>query len=66
MKLTEIQKQLIQLLTKFIKDETSIEGIMLTIKTEKQQEEMIDYIIENKEKIDKKMIITKALDLIKN
>ena len=66
MKLTEIQKQLIQLLSKFIKDETSIVGIMLTLKMEEQQEQMIDYIIENKNKLDKEMIMTKMLDLIEN
>ena len=64
MRLSEIQKQLTQLLTKFIKDETSIVGIMLTLKTEKQQEQMIDYIIENKNKLDKEMIMTKMFDLI--
>lgn len=66
MEITEIQKQLTQLLLNFIEDETSIVGIMLVLKTEKQQEQMIDYIIENKNKVDKEMIMTKMLDLIKN
>ena len=46
--ITLVQKQLIQLITKYIKDETSIIGIMLTIKEEEKQELMIDYIIDNK------------------
>ena len=37
MKITEIQKQLTQLLMKFTEDEASIVGIMLTLKIDEQQ-----------------------------
>ena len=62
--ITLVQKQLIQLLTKYIKDETSIIGIMLTIKEEEKQELMIDYIIDNKDNINKEMILKKMLEIL--
>lgn len=66
MKLTETQTQLTRLLMKFIDDETSIVGIMLTLKKESQQEKMIDYIIENKDNLTKQMIMEKTYELIEN
>ena len=66
MKLTETQTQLTRLLMKFIDDETSIVGIMLTLKKESQQEKMIDYIIENKDNLTKQMIMEKMNKLREN
>ena len=64
MKLTETETQLTRLLMQFIEDETSIIGVMLALKKEEQQEEMIDYIIDNKDNLTKQMIMKEMGKLI--
>ena len=66
MELTKTQKQLIALLKAFKMTENQVIGIMLTLRKEEQQNKMIDFIIENKDKITNEEILMKMEQLIEN
>ena len=66
MKVTKTQKQLIALLKAFHMTENQVIGIILTLKSEKKQNQMIDYLIENKKNLTNEIILNKMKELIDN
>ena len=63
MGLTTLQKQLIALLKHYITEERNITPIMLMLKDEKQQWEMVDYIAQNKETATNDSVMKKAIEI---
>ena len=49
MALTEVQKTLIQGLVEYGVEKEAIPGIILSLKTEEKQWEMIDYLLDNRQ-----------------
>ena len=64
--MTETQKDLTMLLTKYIARDDTIKGIVLFLQKEEQQMTMIHYLIKNKEKsLTEEQILSKAEKIIK-
>ena len=66
MNVSELQKDLIALLKALNLKETQVIGIMLALKKEKQQDEMIQYIIDNKKIITEEMIMEKLEQILQS